>query len=160
MSEEKISKDLIGQDLGGKTFRIKKKKLLAFAESIGATQDKYLDPDDPIAHPAYANAYVFPALMKVNSAKDKNGKPLIKNLLKILHGGQGYRFPTDAPPIQDGDKIKTNAKIKNIEAKSNGMLVIDVEATSKIKKSKKDESKVGKTVCISDIGVIVMPGGW
>lgn len=152
--------EIIGQDLGSKTFRIKKDKLLAFAESIGAKQDKYLDPEDPIAHPAYANAYVFPALMKVNNAKDNEGKPLIKNLLKILHGGQGYKFPKDAPPIQDGDKINTSVKIKNIEAKSNGMLVIDAEATSKIKKSKKDESKVGKTVCISEIGVIIMPGGW
>ena len=140
------------------TFRVKKEKLVEFAESIGVKQKEFLG-DDPIAHPAYANAYVFPALWKVNDVKGPDGQPVIKNPLKILHGGQGYRFPKDAPPIKDEDKIKTVPKIKNIEVKSNGMLVIDLEAESSIEKSS-DESKIGKTVCIADIGVIIMPGGY
>jgi hypothetical protein len=39
------------------------------------------------------------------------------------------------------------------------MLLITIEAVSVIVTSK-DESKVGKTVCISEIGMIVMPGGF
>ncbi|MHA1269715.1 MAG: FAS1-like dehydratase domain-containing protein [Candidatus Helarchaeota archaeon] len=150
---------LIGLELKGSSFKVKKKKLIEFAKSIGAKQAKFLDENDPVAHPAYANAYVFPALMKVNDAKRSDGSSLIKNPLKILHGGQGYTFPKDAPPIKDGDKIRTVPKIKNIEIKSNGMMLITVEATSKIDKSK-DESKIGKTVCISEIGVVIMPGGY
>jgi len=157
-----MSKDfsgLIGLELKGTKFKVKKKKLIEFAKSIGAKQPEFLDENDPIAHPAYANAYVFPALMKVNDAKYSDGSPLIKNPLKILHGGQGYRFPKDAPPIKDGDKILTVPKIKNIEIKSNGMMVIDIEAKSIIDKSN-DKDKIGKVVCVSDIGVIVMPGGY
>jgi len=156
-----MSKDfssLIGLELKGTSFRVKKDKLINFAKSIGAKQSQYLS-DDPIAHPAYANAYVFPALMKVNDAKGPDGQQIIKNPLKILHGGQGYKFPKGSPPIKDGDKIKTTPKIKNIEIKSNGMLLIDLEAVSIVEKSD-DTSKEGKTVCISEIGVIVMPGGY
>ncbi|MHA1311451.1 MAG: FAS1-like dehydratase domain-containing protein [Candidatus Helarchaeota archaeon] len=151
---------LIGLELKGTTFKVKKKKLIEFAKSIGAKQPEFLDENDPIAHPAYANAYVFPALMKINDAKLPDGSALIKNPLKILHGGQGYSFPKGAPPVKDGDKIRTIPKIKNIEIKaSNKMMLITVEATSKIDKSK-DESKVGKTVCVSEIGIVVMPGGY
>ena len=84
----------------------------------------------------------------------------VKVEVKSLHGGQGYSFPKGAPPVKDGDKIRTIPKIKNIEIKaSNKMMLITVEATSKIDKSK-DESKVGKTVCVSEIGIVVMPGGY
>ncbi len=149
---------LIGLELKGTTFRVKKEKLVEFAQSIGAKQAPFLS-DDPVAHPAYANAFVLPALMKVTDAKASDGQPVIKNPLKILHGGQTYSYPKDAPPLKDGDKIVTTPKIKNIEVKSNGMLVLDLEATSVIEKSN-DEKKIGKTVVISGIGVVVMPGGF
>jgi hypothetical protein len=150
---------LIGLELKGTSFKVKKEKLVEFAESIGAKQPQFLDSASPIAHPAYANAFVLPALMKVTDAKAADGQPVIKNPLKILHGGQVYTYPKDAPPLQDGDKIMTTPKIKNIEVKSNGMLVLDLEATSTIEKSN-DESKIGKVVVISGIGVVVMPGGF
>ena len=149
---------LIGMELKGTLFRVKKEKLAEFAQSIGAKQSQFLS-EDPIAHPAYANAFVLPALMKVTDAKAADGQPVIKNPLKILHGGQVYTYPKDAPPIKDGDKIMTTPKIKNIEVKSNGMLVLDLEATSTIEKSN-DESKIGKVVVVSGIGVVVMPGGF
>ena len=157
-----MSKDfskLIGLELKGTGFRVKKKKLLLFAKSIGAKQPEFLDENDPIAHPAYANAYVFPALMKINDAKLPDGSRLINNPLKILHGGQGYTFPIGAPPIKDKDKIKTIPKINNIEIKSNGMMLITIGATSKIEKSD-DESKIDKVICEAEIGVVVMPGGF
>lgn len=156
-----MSKDfssLIGLEMKGSSFKIKKDKLVDFAKSIGVKQEQFLN-DDPIAHPAYANAYVFPALWKVNDVKGPDGQPIIKNPLKILHGGQGYKFPKGSPALKDGDKIKTTPKLKNIEVKSNGMLAIDIEAISIVEDSN-DKSKVGKTVCISDIGVLVMSGGY
>ena len=149
---------LIGQTLKSTKFKVKGKKLDAFAKSIGAKQAEFLG-DDPIAHPAYANAYVLPALMGVTGAKNADGSKMITNMLKILHGGQGYKFPQGAPAIKDGDKIETTPKIKDMEVKGNGMLLITCEAESKVVDSK-DASKVGKTVCISEIGVVVMPGGF
>ncbi|MHA1380038.1 MAG: FAS1-like dehydratase domain-containing protein [Candidatus Helarchaeota archaeon] len=149
---------LIGQTLKGKKFKIKKDKLIAFAKSIGAKQPEYLS-DDPIAHPAYANAYVFPALMGAAGAKNPDGSRMITNPLKILHGGQGYTFPKGAPALKDGDKVDTVPTIKNIEVKSNGMLLMTLEAVSKVVDSK-DPSKIGKVACISEIGVVVMPGGF
>ena len=92
---------LIGQTLSGKKFKIKGKKLSAFAKSIGATQSEFLG-DDPIAHPAYANAYVFPALMGAAGGKNPDGSPIITNPLKILHGGQAYTFPKGAPALKNG----------------------------------------------------------
>ncbi|MHA1786185.1 MAG: FAS1-like dehydratase domain-containing protein [Candidatus Helarchaeota archaeon] len=149
---------LIGQTLKSTKFKVKAKKLAAFAKSIGANQPEFVG-DDPIAHPAYANAYVLPALMGVTGAKNPDGSKIITNMLKILHGGQVYEFPKDAPPIKDGDKLKTTPKIKDMEVKGNGMLLITCEAETVIDASK-DESKVGKTVCVSEIGVVVMPGGF
>ncbi|MHA1652166.1 MAG: FAS1-like dehydratase domain-containing protein [Candidatus Helarchaeota archaeon] len=144
---------LIGMKLKPIKFKVKKKKLLEFAKSIGAKQPEYNDPNDPIAHPAYANAYVLPALMSINEAKLPDGSPLIKNPLKILHGGQVYSFPKGAPPIKDKDKLVTTPTIKNIELKSNGMLVITCTAET----VKADTNDV---VCNSEIGIVVMPGGF
>lgn len=149
---------LIGQTLKGTKFKIKKNKLIEFAKSIGATQPEFYG-DDPIAHPAYANAYVFPALGGAGSAKNSDGSPIVTNALAILHGGQVYEFPKDAPPLKDGDKIETVPSIKNIEVKSNGMLVMDLKAVSTVVASN-DESKIGKVVCISEIGVICQRGGF
>ena len=144
---------LIGQVLKSSRFKVKKKKLLAFAESIGAKQPQFNDPNDPIAHPAYANAYVLPALMGVTEAKNADGSQLIKNPLKILHGGQVYSFPKGAPPIKDGDKLITTPKITNVEVKSNGMMLITCTAETK----QKDSDVV---VCNSEIGIVIMPGGF
>ena len=143
----------MGMKLKSARFKVKKKKLLAFAKSIGAKQPQYNDPNDPIAHPAYANAYAMPALMSITSAKDPDGNPLIKDALKILHGGQVYRFPKGAPPIKDGDKLVTTPTVKTVEIKSNGMLVITVDAET----VKKETNEV---VCNSDIGIVIMPGGF
>ena len=145
---------LIGQVLKSTKFKIKKKKLLEFAKSIGAKQPQFNDPNDPVAHPAYANAYVLPALMgAVPEAKREDGSALIKNPVKVLHGGQKYTFPKNAPPIKDGDKLVTTPTIANIEVKSNGMLLI----TCSTETVKKDG---GALVCNSEIGVVVMPGGF
>ncbi len=144
---------LIGLKLKPTKFKVKKKKLLEFAQSIGAKQPQYNDPNDPIAHPAYANAYVLPALMSINEAKQADGSALIKNPLKILHGGQAYSYPKGAPSIKDGDKLITTPMIKNIELKSNGMLLITCTA-----ETVKDD--INKVVCNSEIGVVVMPGGF
>jgi hypothetical protein len=144
---------LEGKELKSTRFKVKKKKLIQFAKSIGVKQKQFTDPDDPIAHPAYANAYVFPALMSMTDAKDPDGKPLIKDPLKILHGGQVYRFPKGAPSIKAGDKLVTTPKVKSVEVKSNGMMLISCEAET-VKKGTTD------VVCNSEIGVVVMPGGF
>ena len=144
---------LVGMKLKLSKFKIKKKKLLEFAKSIGAKQAMFNDPADPIAHPAYANAYVLPALMAIAEAKNQDGKPIIKDALKILHGGQYYSYPKGAPPIKDGDKLITTPSVKSAEVKSNGMLLISLAAET----VKKDTNDV---VCNSEIGVIVMPGGF
>lgn len=144
---------LVGKKLKPSKFKIKKKKLLMFAKSIGAKQPEFNDPNDPIAHPAYANAYVLPALMAIAEAKDPDGNPIIKDALKILHGGQHYSYPKGAPSIKDGDKLITTPSVKSAEIKSNGMLLISLAAET----VKKDTNDV---VCNSEIGVIVMPGGF
>lgn len=144
---------LIGQKLKASKFKVKKKKLIEFAKSIKAKQTQYLDENDPVAHPAYANAYVLPSLMAITEAKNADGSQLIKNPLKILHGGQDYSYPKGAPPIKDGDKLVTTPSIKNIEVKSNGMMLITCNA-----ETVKDGTN--EVVCNSEIGVVVMPGGF
>ncbi|NVM53449.1 MAG: MaoC family dehydratase N-terminal domain-containing protein [Candidatus Helarchaeota archaeon] len=150
---------LIGQELKSGEFKVKKKKLLEFAKSIGVKQAQFNDENDPIAHPSYANSYVAPAIRAIFEAKNPDGSLIITNPLKILHGGQVYSFPKGAPPIKDGDKLKSTPKIKNMEIKKNGMLVITIEISTVVNKSE-DESKVGKNVCITETGIVVMPGGF
>ena len=144
---------IVGKKLKPSKFKVKKKKLLEFAKSIGAKQPIFNDPNDPIGHPAYANAFVLPALMAIAEAKDPDGNIIIKDALKILHGGQHYSYPKGAPPIKDGDKLITTPSVKSAEVKSNGMLLITMAAETK----KKETNDV---VVNSEIGVIVMPGGF
>ncbi|NVM29617.1 MAG: MaoC family dehydratase N-terminal domain-containing protein [Candidatus Helarchaeota archaeon] len=156
-----MSKDfsnIIGQTLKPGTFKIRAKKLVAFANSIKVKQPDYLE-DEPIAHPSYANAYVAPAIRSIFEAKNPDGSLIITNPLKILHGGQVYKFPKGTPPIKDGDELKSTPAIKSMEIKRNGMLLITIEASTVVTASK-DESKVGKEVCITEIGIVVMPGGF
>ena len=156
-----MSKDfsnIIGQTLEPGIFKIRAKKLVAFANSIKVKQPDYLE-DDPIAHPSYANAYVAPAIRSIFKAKNPDGSLIITNPLRILHGGQVYSYPKGAPPLKDGDELKSTPAIKSMEIKRNGMLLITIEASTVVTASK-DESKVGKEVCITEIGIVVMPGGF
>ena len=151
---------LIGTELKPSRFTVKKKKLLAYAESIGATQAVYNDPENPHAHPAYANSFSLDCLNSITGLKSPDGSPLIKNPMRMLHGGQGYKFPKNSPPLEDKDKLLTIPKIIKAEVKeSNQMLVIEVEAKTTISKSK-DESKIGKHVCDSILTILAMPGAY
>ena len=136
---------IIGQTLKPGKFKVRAKKLVEFAECLKFKQPEFLG-DDPIAHPSYANAYAAPAIASAFEAKNPDGSLIITDPLKILHGGQVYTFPKGAPPIKDGDKIKSVPSITNGEIKKNGMLVLTIEISSVITASK-DESKVGKEVC-------------
>ena len=134
--------------------------MVAYAKALKVKQPEFLG-EDPIAHPTYANAYIAPLdhIFSLGNLKNSDGSPIITDLFKLLHGSHYYRFPKNAPPIKGGDKIKTSPTIKDAEIKKNGMLLITIEALSVIVASK-DELKVGKEVCISEIGMIITPGGF
>jgi hypothetical protein len=50
---------LIGKTLKPGFFKIKAKKLVAYAKCLKVKQPEFLG-EDPVAHPTYANAYIAP----------------------------------------------------------------------------------------------------
>ena len=78
---------LIRKTLKPGFFKIKAKKLVAYAKSIQVKQPAFLG-EDPIAHPSYANAYITPLdhIYQLGDIKNSDGSPFITDLFKLLHG--------------------------------------------------------------------------
>ena len=132
--------------------KIRKKNLVKFAESINAKKEKYFG-DNPVAHPAYVGTIVVKALLSLGDAavKDKDGNDvkLILNPLKIVHGGQNYKF-SDVP-VKDGEMIFTTGTLKEVYIKS-GMLFLVASCTTK--------NETGDVVLETEINAICREGGF
>ena len=113
-------------------YRIKGKKLSAFAAAIGVKNPKYYvpDPENPEekvdysgieAHPAYAACYTIPKLLEaLPDIKGSDGEPMLKNIGKLVgnytHGNVIYcikqiTYLLDTFDIEYYDKIIEVSKI-------------------------------------------------
>lgn len=164
MSErkEEYFKQFVGFEIETSIYRIKGKKMSAYATSIGDTNPKYHPPaaaegekpdySNIVAHPAYAAIYTIPGLFKIADLNGEDGEPMIKNVGKLLHTGQAYDY-TGCDPLSIADKkVYTDAVVSKIWLKS-GMLWIEV----KLECRNKEKSKM---FCRAVLTVGIRKGGF
>ena len=93
---EEYFKQFIGMKMGVDKYRIKGKKISAYAKAIGdMSPEFYVEPPEGdekadfsniVAHPAYAATYTIPGLLgQLPELKGEDGQPLVRNIGKIMH---------------------------------------------------------------------------
>jgi hypothetical protein len=143
MSDDLIQA-LIGRECTVPPFKVEAKHMIAYAESVGASDPRYKE----IAFPGYVATFVLPALWYWREQVPEY-KELVKDPKKILHGGQEYDF-TDID-IKPGDLLTNKIRMENIFIKKNMLFLIYKIATTNQKK---------QLVLTSTITIIVRPGGF
>ena len=145
-------------------YRIKGKKLSAFAAAIGDKNPKYYvpDPEDPnekadysgiVAHPAYAACYTIPKLLEsLPDIKGSDGEPMLRNIGKLLHAAQEYDFSGCDPLTPATKKVFSEAEFGKFWIKSN---ILWGEAI--VVSTNEDKSK---TFCKTIIRVGIRKGGY
>nr|MDO8110113.1 MaoC family dehydratase [Candidatus Sigynarchaeota archaeon] len=107
----------------------------------------------PIAHPAYVGAFVVKALFNLADVVLKNDKgedvKLILNALKVVHGGQNYKFT--GVPVKDGDLLTTDGVLDDLYIK-NEMLFVFAKCVTK--------NQDGKVVLETTLSAIFRKGGF
>jgi hypothetical protein len=151
ISEEFLQK-FIGLPVPPIKLQVRGKTLVEYAEAIGSTNPKYIG-DDPIAHPSYVGTSAVLALINSADVTAENDEgeqvKLIKNPLKVVHGGQNYKF-SDVP-VKDGDLITTEGIISNVVIKGDNLfLYADVAS----------KNQNGEVVLETTIYGICTKGGW
>jgi hypothetical protein len=168
--EEERSKKFqifVGKELNVKIFRVKAKKLIEFAESIGMTAPKYVDaplkedgkPDYSkiVAVPTFPNSWTVDACFDMVSwtypKKEGEEEPekFIKNFNKVLHTSIEYDYSNAEVPIQHGQKLYTNGILAEVYEKGGKMW---------IKNKLQTKTKDGKLVCDAVSMVCVREGGY
>ncbi len=125
----------IGVKVGPDRYRIKGKHLSNFAKSIGDKDPRYYveppkgegekaDYSKIIAHPAYAATYTVPSvLMNLPEVMGPDGKPVCKNIGKILHTSQEYDYSGCVPLTAAEKKIYSYGEILDMQLKSDNLWV-------------------------------------
>ena len=164
MSErsEEYFKQFVGFEIETSIYRIKGKKMSAYAKAIGDMNPKYHPKaaaegekpnyDDVVAHPAYAAIYTIPGLFKMADLNGEDGEPMIKNVGKLLHTGQAYDY-TDCDPLTPADKkVYTDSVVSKIWIKSN---ILWIEVTLECRNKEKT-----KMFCRAVLSVGIRKGGY
>lgn len=153
---ERLSEELLekfkGMAVPPIKLQVRGKTLVEYAKAIGSTDPKYIG-DDPIAHPSYVGTSAVLALINSADVTVENDEgeqiKLIKNPLKVVHGGQNYKFYD--VPVKDGDLIITEGAISNVFIKGDNLFLY-ADVTSK---NQNDE-----VVLETTIYGICTKGGW
>ncbi|GIW48192.1 MAG: hypothetical protein KatS3mg078_2069 [Deltaproteobacteria bacterium] len=148
-----LNKEYIGFESEPVVYEVTEEAIRKYAWAIGARNITYYNYDGnlgniPFAGMAPPSFIVVQELLlaeKLWSDERLHGGPeqLARNLLMLVHGEQDMRF---YKPIKPGDKLISKARIKNIEDKGSGqLLVINIVTT--------DEK--GEKVAESDWGIFI-----
>lgn len=145
MGESKYDK-YVGMAFPPVTFEVTGERIRNYAK---ATDDmkEFLEKDDSklVAPLAFTSVYWISSFTHLGKLV---GEGIIKDLSKLLHGGQRYEF---LAPVKPGDKLELQTEIKEIYVKNN-MLFLVFNITVK---NQNDEmvSKITTTF-------IIRPGGF
>lgn len=148
-----LNREYIGKDFTPVVYEVTEEAIRKYAWAIGARNVTYynyegaINPDAPqgMAPPSFAVVYELPMLEDIWTDEGLHGgkEQAAHNVLMLVHGEQAMHF---YKPIRPGDKITARAKVKAIEDKGSGELVIfNVTST--------DQS--GEKVVESDWGIFV-----
>ncbi len=159
-----------GFSMGKKKFRVRGKKLVAFAKAIGVPEDddysaKYVrvaktadgkdDYSNIIAHPSYGAVFTLKALytsLGLNLLNEATGKRVVlcNDPGTLLNGGQVYNYEGTVP-IRDGDKLTTESFIEDVYLKGDLLFLLSKLETT---------NEQGESVLHTKSTVIVRKGGY
>ena len=161
--EEKLSEKyqvFIGRELNKQIFRVKGKKLIEFAQSVGMTAPKYTkveitedgksDYSKIVAVPTFPNCWTVDACFDMVSWVEGEQK-LIKNFNKVLHTSIEYDYSKAEVPIQHGQKLYTTGILARAYIKGDKLW---------LENELKTKTKDGKLVCEAVSTVCVRKGGY
>ena len=167
--EEKLSEKFqifVGKELNKTITRIKGKKMIEFAESVGLTAPKYVDAPEVDGKPDYTKIVAvptFPNLWTVDACFDmvnweyprKEGEEkaerFIKNFNRVLHTSIEYDYTNAEVPMQHGQKLYTTGILARAYVKGDKLWL-----ENKLKTKTKD----GKLVVEATSMVCVRAGGY
>ncbi len=154
----------VGMKIGPDRYRIKGKKLSAYAKAVGDLNPKYYveppkeegvkaDYSKIVAHPSYASTYTIPGvLMSLPEVVDDKGEKLIKNIGKLLHTAQIYDYE-GCESLRAADKqVITTGVIKKLFLKGD-KLWVEILFTS----TNQDKSKI---FCKTTLKGLMRKGGY
>jgi acyl dehydratase len=132
-----LNREYIGREFPPVVYEVTEEAIYKYAWAIGARNVTYYNYNGYVpyitisgmAPPSFAVVHELLLAEKLWSDEGLHGGPeqLAHNLLMLVHGEQDMRFYR---PIRPGDRIISRAKIKNIEDKGSGeLLVINVTST-------------------------------
>ena len=156
-------KQFEGKSLGSKAYRIRGRKMSAYAKAINDTRSDYYLPrkkgeDKPdyskiVAHPAYAATYTIPGILEaLPDVKDDQGEKLVTNIYKLLHTAQEYDYEGCTPLTDAVSKVYTKGVIRKVWIKKD-MLWVEIGMTT----TNKEESE---TYCKTTLMGLLRQGGF
>jgi acyl dehydratase len=146
LSEDKYQK-FIGYKFPPQKYEVTAEAIRAYARATGDLKPEYVDPDDSkiIAPPSFFSVIFLPSFYGAKILIDEG---VIKDMTKLLHGGQRYEY---YEPIRPGDIIESHPEVKQIYIKNNMLfLIFDIPL------KRQDNKIVGKVVGTA----IIRPGGF
>ncbi len=133
-----LNRDYIGHESFPVVYEVTPESIYKYASAIGSRNVTYYNyngngvpsgiPDHGMAPPSFAVVHELFLAEKLWTEVGLHGGPeqLGRNLLMLVHGEQDMRF---YKPIRAGDTITSKAKVKNIEDKGSGeLLLISVDS--------------------------------
>ncbi len=113
-----VNLDVIGKTYDPSTYAVGREKVREYARAVGETDPLYLDVDaaraaghaDVVAPPMFAVVYAMPAV-----AAGMFDPEVGIDFARMVHGGQEFVW---AEPVVAGDRITTQATIKDIYEKA------------------------------------------
>ena len=167
LSEEQLTEkfqQFVGTSTGKSIYRVKGKKIVAYAKSIGVTDPKYVEPGKTaegktdystiVAYPSFPASFTINTggpLYGIEAIVHDDGRKVITNIGKLLHTAQEYIYTDECIPIKDGMKTYTTGEISKIWVKA-GLLWMQMSTDTK--------TKDGKLLVKSIASVGIRRGGW
>ncbi len=126
-----LNREYIGKEFSPIVYEVTEEAIHKYAWAIGARNLTYfnyngaLSPEGPLgmAPPSFAVVYELPLLEEIWTDEGLHGgrEQAARNVLMLVHGEQEMHF---YKPIRPGDRITAVAKIKSIEDKGSGELIV------------------------------------
>jgi len=146
VSESKYEK-YIGMKFPPLTFEVTGDRIRSYARATDDLKPEFLDEDDSklVAPLSFTSVYWITSVVSLGKFKEEG---IIKDVSKLLHGGQRYEF---FRPVRPGDKLRLHVEVKDIYVKNNMLfLVYDVPV----------ENQNGEMVSKVTTTFIIRPGGF
>jgi acyl dehydratase len=119
LSEGKYNK-YIGRTFSPVTFEVTGERIRNYAKATDETKPEFLEKDDRklIAPLPFTSVYWISSFASLGKLGEEG---IIKDISKLLHGGQRYEF---LAPVKSGDKLELQVEIKDIYVKNNMLFLV------------------------------------